>query len=87
MRKIINILEGIPFGKLYFHVAVLLRNTLLVSSMLCNCEAWVSLTNSKLDLLETVGVMLLRKILKAPVSTPKNMLYIMSRFGGLNISV
>ena len=76
MRKILNILEGIPFGKLFFQVAVLLRNTLLVSSMLCNSEAWVNLTNAELDLLETVDVMLLRNILNAPVSTPKEMLFL-----------
>jgi hypothetical protein len=69
-------LEGIPFGKLFFQVAVLLRNTLLVSSMLCNSEAWVNLTNAELELLETVDVMLLRNILNAPVSTPKEMLFL-----------
>ena len=76
VTKILNILEGIPFGKVYFKVAVILRNTLLVSSMLCNSEAWVNLTNSELDLLETVDVMLLRNTLKAPVSTPKEMLFL-----------
>ena len=76
VRKILNILEGIPFGKLFFQVAVLLRNTLLVSSMLCNSEAWVNLTNAELELLETVDVMLLRNILNAPVSTPKEMLFL-----------
>ena len=76
VTTILNILEGIPFGKVYFKVAVILRNTLLVSSMLCNSEAWVNLTNSELDLLETVDVMLLRNILKAPVSTPKEMLFL-----------
>jgi hypothetical protein len=44
--------------------------------MLCNIEAWVNLTNSELDLLKTVDGMLLRKILKAPVSTPKEMLFL-----------
>ena len=76
VRKIFDILEGIPFGKLYFKVAILLRNSLLVSSMLCNSEVWFNLTNSDLDLLETVDLMLLRKILDAPKSTPKEMLYL-----------
>ena len=75
VRKILNILEGIPFGRLYFQVAVLLRNSLLVSSLLCNSEAWFNLTNSELDLLETVDVTLLRRVLGAPKSTSKEMLY------------
>ena len=76
VQKIIHILEGIPFGKLYFEVAMILRNTLLVSSVLCNSETWFNLTKAELDLLETVDVMLLRSILGAPISTPKEMLYL-----------
>ena len=76
VKKILNILEGIPFGKLYFEVAMLLRNTLLVSSLLCNSEAWFHLTNSELDLLETVDLMFLRKVLKAPKSTSKEMFFL-----------
>ena len=76
VKKILNILEGIPFGKLYFEVAMLLRNTLLVSSLLCNSEAWFHLTNSELDLLETVDLMLLRSLLKAPKSTSKEMFFL-----------
>ena len=68
VQKIQNILDGIPFGKLYFQIAILLRNTLLVSSLLCNSEAWFNLTKAELNLLETVDVALLRSILKAPKS-------------------
>ena len=66
VQKIINILEGIPFGKLFFEVAIILRNTLLVSSVLCNSETWYNVTKAELDLLETVDVKLLRSILGAP---------------------
>ena len=76
VKKILDILEGIPFGKMYFQVAVLLRNSLLVSSLLCNSEAWFNLTDSELNLLETVDLILLRSIMKAPKSTPKEMLFL-----------
>ena len=69
-------LEGIPFGKFYYEIAVILRNSLLVSSVLFNSEAWYNVTNAELDLIETVDLMLLRSILKAPISTPKEMLYL-----------
>ena len=36
VTRIMTILEGIPFGQFYFEIAVILRNSLLVSSMLCN---------------------------------------------------
>ena len=76
VRKILTLLDGIPFGKYHFEAGVLLRNSLLVSSMLFNSEAWYNVSKSELDLLETVDVMLLRGILKAPKSTPKEMLFL-----------
>ena len=75
-RKILSILEGIPFGRLYYQVAVLLRNSLLVSSLLCNSEAWFGLTDKELNLLESVDIAFLRSILMAPKSTPKEMFYL-----------
>ena len=71
VTKIMTILEGIPFGNHYFEVAVILRNSLLVSSMLCNSEAWYNVTSAELDLIETVDLLMLRSILKVPNSTPK----------------
>ena len=69
-------LDGIPFGKHYFEVGVILRDSLLVSSMLFNSEAWYNLTEDELNLLETVDLSLLRSLLKAPIGTPKEMLYL-----------
>ena len=66
----------VSFGKMYFEVAILLRNSLFVSSLLCNSEVWFNLTNAELNLLESVDLMLLRKILNAPKSTPKEMMYL-----------
>ena len=69
-------MDGIPFGKLYFQVATLLRNSLLVNSLLCNSEAWFNVTKPELNLIETVDTMLLRNLLKAPKSTPKEMFHL-----------
>jgi hypothetical protein len=44
--------------------------------MLFNAEAWYNLTNAELDLLETIDLLLLRQLLKAPRGTPKEMLYL-----------
>ena len=48
-NRIISIIDGIPFGDFYFEVAMILRNSLLVSSMLSNSEAWYNV--SKLSLI------------------------------------
>ena len=71
VSRIQTILEGIPFGRFFFKVALVLRE-----SMIYNSEAWYNVTNRELDLLESVDLQFLRKILNAPRSTPKEMLYL-----------
>ena len=63
-------------GEFYFEIAMILRNSLLVSSMLCNSEAWYAVSKAELDLLETIDVQFLRQILRAPKTTPKEMLFL-----------
>ena len=72
----LTILDGIHLCKHFFKVGVLLRNTLLVSSVLFNSEAWYNVKSAELNLLETVDLLLLRQILKAPRGTPKEMIYL-----------
>ena len=76
ISRIITILEGIPFGQFYYQVGIILRNSLLVSMLICNSESWYNVTNSDLEWIESVDVKFLRSLLKAPKSTPKEMLYL-----------
>ena len=76
VNNILTMLEGIPFGKHYFEVGIILRNSILVSSMLFNSEAWYNLTSAELDLFETIDLLLLRQLLHAPKGTPKEMIYL-----------
>ena len=76
VRNILNMLEGIPFGKYFYEVAIILRNSLLVSSVLFNCEAWYNLTKTELNLLESVDLNFLRAIFRAPKTTPIEMFYL-----------
>ena len=76
ITRILTISEGIPFGHFYFEVAMMLRNSLLVSSMLVNAEAWYKITKAELNLLESIDVQFLKRVLKAPKCTPTEMLYL-----------
>ena len=76
VSQIMCILEEIFFGKYYFEVAVVLRNSLLLSSILVNSEAWYNLKKEEVEKLEQVDEMLLRKVLECPVTTPKEMIYL-----------
>ena len=55
---------------------VTMPTSLLVSSMLFNCEAWYNLTSAELALLETIDTQFLRQLLQAPKGTPKEMLFL-----------
>ena len=76
VTQIMTKLEDINFGKYYFKVAIILRNSHLISSLLTNAEAWYSLTQADLEALESVDENLLRRVLETPLSTPKEMLYL-----------
>ena len=52
--RILAFLEGIPFGKYYFRVAMILRESLLISNMIFNCGVWYNVSKPKLELLESV---------------------------------
>ena len=70
-KKIMNLLEVVSFGQYFMEIALLLRETMFLNGILNNSEAWYGLTNSEISDLEDLDRLLLRRILKAPVSTPQ----------------
>ena len=54
------------------YIGIILSDSLMTSSMLCNSEAWDNITKNEMELLETVDTTLLRRILNAPKYTAKN---------------
>ena len=69
-------LEEIPFGPNYFEMAKLFRNSLFLSSILLNCEAWYGLTMKDIEIFENLDTMLLKKIFETPKSTPNVSVYL-----------
>ena len=76
VKQISAILENITFGYHKYKVAVLLRNSLFINSILSNAEVWYSVSTSEIEQLEEIDEMLLRNILSAPRSTPRPLLYL-----------
>ena len=64
-----QILQSIYFGKYYFEVAPVLRESLLLSSLLLNSEAWVNLTDQDVRKLEQTDEMLQSRILGCDANT------------------
>ena len=52
ITQIMEILQTVVFGKFYFEVALILRSSLLLSSILLNSEAWVNLSETEIRSLE-----------------------------------
>ena len=78
VQQIMQLLEELCLGKYYFEAACLLRNSLLLSSLLSNSESWYDLSEKDIQQLESIDEQLLRKIFSAPRSTPKELLYLES---------
>ena len=71
-----NILQQISLGHHYFEIALLLRNSLFLSSVLNNVEVMYNFTNTDAEEFDKLDLILLRKIMNAPVSTPKEAFYL-----------
>ena len=76
IKQIANILEEIFFGKYYFHVAKILRESLFINSILLNSEVWYRLTNTNIEDLVKLDNKLLRNILEVGQSVPTIFLHL-----------
>ena len=56
-NKKIQMLEKMPGGHFHFEIAIILRNALLISSVLSNSEVWYGLTICDIGLLEQLDEM------------------------------
>ena len=76
VEQILKILGGTIYGPYYFEVGLILRQSLFVNSVLTNSESWYGLKETKIEQLEQVDEMLLRKLLEVGQGCPKEMLFL-----------
>ena len=76
ISEILNLLDILCSGIHYIEIALLLRESMFLSSMLNNTEVWYDVKRSEVESLEAMDLILLRKLLRAPVSTPKEAFYL-----------
>jgi hypothetical protein len=67
--SIMQILNSTPYGKHYYEVALILRESLFMSSLTFNSEAWVNISEKDIRKLEQAHEMLLSKILDCEANT------------------
>ena len=68
--QIMNLLRDICLGEHYIEIALLLRESMFVNSVLTNAEIWYLLRKEEIKQLEELDRTLLRKIMNVPFSTP-----------------
>ena len=61
INQIMGILESTYFGKYHFEVAMVLKNSLLLLSLLLNSDAWVNYSERDVRILEKCDEILLTK--------------------------
>ena len=76
IAEILAMLEEIPFGSHRYEVAIKLRESILLSRILCNSEVWHAVTAANIVTLEKLDEGFLRSILRGHSKTPKEMLYL-----------
>ena len=74
--KIMTILNDVFFGPYFFQVALTMRVSMLLSSILLNSESWYNLSDNEIQQLKTVDNMLHRRILECPRSTKTSILHL-----------
>ena len=77
-RGAVNQICQLCLGSYYFEAANILRNSLLLSSLLSNCESWYNLSTKDIKNLETIDEQLIRRIFSAHSKTAKELLYLES---------
>ena len=76
VTEISAMLVDAMLGREHFEIAMIVRNTILISSLDFNCETWYGLTKKQIEMLEKVDEQLLRKILNCSSKTPKYLIYL-----------
>ena len=76
IKQIVQILEATYFGKYHFEVAMVLRKSLFLSSLLLNSEAWVNYTEKDIRILEQCDENLLSSILECESNSSNALKYL-----------
>ena len=69
-------LDKMPGGHYHFEIAIILRNSLLISSMISNSEVWYGMTKKDTEMLEQVDEMWMRNLFECSRNVAKDLLYL-----------
>ena len=76
LSQIRKYLETVSFGAHFFKIALLLRESLFLSSILTNSESWYGLTTSEIADLESLDLVFFRSLFQVPQTVPTVALFL-----------
>ena len=76
VNKIISSLNERPYGRHTYKSAKLMREGMLLGSMLTNCESWINVTETDLKGIEKPDTMLQKKLLLSSGNPSKAFMYL-----------
>ena len=76
VNQICQLLDDLCLGSYHFECANIFRNSMLLSTLLSNSDAWYNVTSKEIAELESVDEMFLRKVLSAHSKTSLELLYL-----------
>ena len=62
VSSIMNVLNEVSFGRHYFKMGFIFRQTIFLSKVLSSAESWVNLTKKNIEDLELVDRLLIKRI-------------------------
>ena len=68
-------LSQVSLGHFYFEIALIMRDSMLVSKLVSTSEEWYDVTKQEYKKLESVYEMFYRRLFNVQISTPKESLY------------
>ena len=69
INQIMSLLREVSFGRYYFQMALVFRNSLLINSILCNIEADYQLKEKHVEKLESLDRILLQRVCQSTRTT------------------
>ena len=76
INEIISILREVSLGPHYFQTAILFRNSILLSSLLCSTEVLIGITKAHVEKLEQVDRIFFRRLFEVPRCTAIESFYL-----------
>ena len=75
VSRIFSMLSQVSLGHFYFEIALIMRDSMLVSKLVSTSEEWYDVTKQEYKKLESVYEMFYRRLFNVQISTPKESLY------------